>query len=43
LEVFKKYKVMEVKEDDGDLWHPNSLGREIIASEIYKRIVNKDN
>jgi hypothetical protein len=43
LEVFKTYKVMELKEDDGDVWHPNSLGREIIASEIYKRIVDKNN
>ncbi len=43
LEVFKKYKVMDLKEDDGDVWHPNSLGREIIATEIYKRIVNKNN
>jgi hypothetical protein len=42
LEIFKQYKVMEVKEDDGDVWHPNRMGREIIASEIYK-IINNEN
>jgi len=41
LKIFKKYDVMEVKEDDGDIWHQNSLGNEIIATEIYKVIINK--
>lgn len=42
LEIFKinNYKVEEVKENDGDVWHQNDLGNEIIATEIYNQIIN---
>lgn len=39
LEKFKNYTVIEVKEDDGDIWHQNHLGNEIIAKELYNRIL----
>lgn len=42
LHVFKRnhYPAAEVKEDDGDIWHPNALGNEIIAQQIYEHIIN---
>jgi len=40
LEIFKKYDVMVVKENDGDIWHQNSLGNKIIATEIQKTITS---
>jgi len=42
LDVFKRnhYQAAEVKEDDGDIWHPNALGNEIIAQQIYEHIIN---
>lgn len=45
LEVFKKnnYTAKQVKEDDGDIWHQNALGNEIIAGEVYKHIINNPN
>ncbi|MBF0331480.1 MAG: SGNH/GDSL hydrolase family protein [Candidatus Omnitrophica bacterium] len=38
LDIFKQYKVMDLKEDDGDVWHPNAAGRMLIAEQIFKRI-----
>jgi len=34
----KPYGVTAGKEDDRDLWHPNNLGNELLAQEIYNRI-----
>ena len=39
LTIFKRYNVTDVKENDHDIWHQNSLGNEIIATEIYKEII----
>ena len=40
LDIFKNYGLMEVKEDDGNVWHPNSFGNELIAEEIYKMVIS---
>lgn len=40
LKVFKSHRVNDVKENDGDIWHPNELGIELIADEIYKNMIN---
>lgn len=38
LEIFKKYELMQVKENDGDIWHQSSFANNLIANEIYNRI-----
>jgi len=38
LAIFKPYGVEAVKEDDGDIWHQNGFGNELIAEEIYRQI-----
>ena len=42
LDIFKDYELLEIKEDDGDIWHPNELGLELIADEIYKSVIGMD-
>lgn len=41
LSVFRKYNVADVKQDDGDIWHQNAKGNQIIAAQIYEKIIAK--
>jgi hypothetical protein len=40
LDIFKKYDVSDVKEDDNDIWHQNSFGNDLIAAEICKSMIS---
>ena len=43
LEIFKKYGLTQVKENDGDVWHQNSFANELIAGKLYNIITQHIN
>lgn len=40
LEAYGNHSAEQVKENDGDIWHPNSIGINIIAYQIEKGILS---